>query len=382
MVKPLHILHSVISLDTGGLERVVLDLVRAGVRRGDRIGVLCLEREGALANEARGAGAEVRCLEKPPGRDKRVRVVAANLISKLRPSVVHTHQIGPAWYVSKAARAMGIPVVHTEHGDPFARAHRMRDKIKQRLLYFQTARWLSRFCCVSASVARMMKQFHTVPSDIIEVIINGVNAAVSVGDAARMELRDRYSIPHSAYVVGTVARLNEVKRLDMLLDAFSNVSKQHTDCYLIIVGDGPERSKLEDLARASDLTERVRFVGFQPEPEAFYRAMDVFALTSRSEGTPVSLLEAWSAGLPVVCTAVGGIADLVTNSLNGRLVKSGDVVAFSRALSWCVAHPELAMKLGARGRSLVNESYSLERMAECYADCYNRVLAVATAGEA
>lgn len=367
-----------LSLDVGGLERIVIDLVRIGHRRGDRVSVICLEKEGNLAELAEKAGATVHCLRKPPGRRPEILPVAASLLASLRPDVLHTHQIGPAWYLSQIARSFRVPLIHTEHGDPFARASRPLQIAKLRLFYAQTARRLRLFCCVSNDIAAAMGRFRTVPSRLLTVVPNGIRTDEQDGLPAPEQVRAQWSIPKEGLVVGTVGRLDEVKRQDLLLEAFAKVAGRYADSFLMLVGDGPERANLERKVSLLGLQDRVRFAGFQREPEAYYRAMDLFALTSRSEGLPVSLLEAWAASKPVLCTAVGGIPAVVTDGVDGKLVPSGDMGAIVAALSLLMEDPDRRRRMGEAGRKKVLASYSLDRMADAYRSRYDQVRCMRT----
>jgi glycosyltransferase involved in cell wall biosynthesis len=366
----------VLSLDVGGLERIVIDLVRIGHRRGDRVSVICLEKEGNLAEVAEKAGATVHCLRKPPGRRPEVIPVAASLLASLRPDVLHTHQIGPAWYMSQVARSFRIPLIHTEHGDPFARASRPLRIAKLRLFYAQTARRLRLFCCVSQDIAKVMGRFRTVPSRLLAVVPNGIRTDEVEGLPTPEQVRAQWTIPKDALVLGTVGRLDEVKRQDLLLEAFRKVADRHATSYLLLVGDGPERANLERKVSLLGLQDRVRFAGFQREPEAYYRAMDLFALTSRSEGLPVSLLEAWAASKPILCTAVGGIPAVVTDGVDGKLVSSGDVDATAAAMGHLMEDSDRRRRMGEAGRKKVLASYSLDRMADAYRSRYDQIRCV------
>ncbi|HNS95858.1 MAG TPA: glycosyltransferase [Polyangiaceae bacterium] len=369
MSQSLHVTHAVLSLDVGGLERIVLDLARIGVQRGDRVTVICLEKQGELAPIAQRFGAEIHCLDKPAGRHLEIIPKAASFLQRARPQIIHTHQIGPAWYLGQVAASFGIPLIHTEHGDPFARAKRLWNIAKLRWLYRQSSRWLRRFCCVSHPIAQTMRRFHTVPNSLLTVVPNGIRTDAPPQMPSRSQIRAQWSIPQDVPVIGTVGRLDEVKRQDLLIDAFARIAPDHP-CHLLLVGDGPERNKLEQRSRSWGLESRIHFTGFQTQPEAFYRAMDIFALTSRSEGLPVSLLEAWSAEKPAVCTAVGGIPSILTHGVHGRLVPSGNVEAMANALRWCLQKPQKAMDMGRRGRAVVLAQYSLDHMADTYREHY------------
>jgi glycosyltransferase involved in cell wall biosynthesis len=369
---PLHVAHAVLSLDVGGLERIVIDLIRAGIGEGDRVSVIGLEKDGSLAQTAKQLGAQIHCLHKAPGRRPEIVPHVASLLAGLRPDVLHTHQIGPAWYLSQVAPSFKIPLLHTEHGNPFARAHSSVAVMKQRLLYAQTSRRLGLFCCVSQDIAKAMARFRTVPRRLLDVIPNGISTDEPRGLASAPEIRAQWDIPSDAMVIGTVGRLDEVKRQDLLIDAFSQL-EPGANRYLLLVGDGPERGRLEHRVMDLGLQDRIRFTGFQSQPEAYYRAMDVFVLTSRSEGLPLSLLEAWAAGKPAVCTAVGGIVGVVSDGIDAMLVPSGDAKKVAMALNQLLKDPSRGHRMGQAGHKKVLETYSLERMASAYRIRYEKL---------
>jgi glycosyltransferase involved in cell wall biosynthesis len=166
-----------------------------------------------------------------------------------------------------------------------------------------------------------------------------------------------------------------VKRQDLLIRAVSKLQATIPDLHLLLGGDGPERQKLVDLTRQLGLIPRVHFLGYQPFPEQYLSIMDVFALTSRSEGFPVSLLEAWVAGVAVVCSAVGGIPDIVTPECDGLLFSPEDEAMFVSSLARLIADNGLRERLAAAGKRTVRERYSLERMASQYESRYRSLLA-------
>lgn len=378
MPDPLHVVHAVLSLDVGGLERIVVSLVRAGVARGQRVTVVCVERPGQFAKEAEAAGGAVVSLDKPPGRLSEFVGRAAALLHDLRPNVIHTHQIGATWYLGPPARHLEIPVLHTEHGNHFARARSWTEAFKSRLLYRQAGGFVDRFCCVSSEIAASVSRWRTVPRRKVEVVPNGIDTGPPPGMTPPDKVRTTLGIPLGAPVVGTVGRLNEVKRQDLLVRAVAGLRGRFPDVRLLLVGDGLERANLGRLADALGVGERVHFAGYQPCPEKFLRAMTVFALTSRTEGFPVSLLEAWAAGVPVVATAVGGIPDVVTDGVNARLVPSGQEAALIATLTDVLSDPVAAAALGRSGREEVSARYSLDRIAGEYERHYRELIATKT----
>jgi glycosyltransferase involved in cell wall biosynthesis len=373
---PLHIAHGVLSLDVGGLERIVLNLTRTAIRKGHRVSILCVEKLGTLAAEAEAIGANVRSLEKPSGRHPDFVHRAKSVLDDWNPDVIHSHQIGAAWYLGQAARQIGrIPVLHTEHGNEFSRAANWRQSMKSRLFMYQTAKFIDRFCCVSAEIARAVTRWRTVPTSKVEVIANGIETEWGDDLPLPESIRASLGIPASARVIGTVGRLAEVKRQDLLIRAIAVLKNTFPDVRLLLVGDGDQRTRLETLAGELDVTDRIHFAGYQSRPEEYLRAMDIFALTSRSEGFPVSLLEAWVAGLPIVCSAVGGIPDVVTHERNGLLFPSGDETALVAHFTRLLNDPAFGRSLGDDGNRTVRNLYSLNRVADVYEQHYRTLIA-------
>lgn len=370
----IHVVHGVLSLDLGGLERLVLDLIKTGRDKGYRNSVVCLDRPGLLAQAAAALGAEVHCLGKESERSLATGR-AAELFDLIKPDVLHTHQIGALWHLGRAARARGVAIVHTEHSDHVGLARGWRGKLKSRWWWYAAGRLAQRFCCVSEDIARSARRWGTVRSDKLVVIPNGVDTDLYAAAKQRAGIRHALAIPEDARVIGTVGRLNEVKRQDLLVRAFARVHAQRAGIWLLLVGEGPERSRLEHLANELGIFGRTVFTGYQSRTEHFLSAMDVFALSSRHEGLPLALLEAWAAGLPVVSSAVGGIPRVVEDGRSGLLFESGNEAALARALTRLLDQPQLAAELGAAGKARVAAQYSLQRMADGYEHQYHAALA-------
>jgi glycosyltransferase involved in cell wall biosynthesis len=220
-----------------------------------------------------------------------------------------------------------------------------------------------------------MRQWETVPASRIMVVPNGIDTKVYGDRLRRNELRQRLGLCHGgaaadAVVIGSVGRLSEVKRQDLLLRAVASLTESFPQLRLLLVGDGPERQRLEELAAKLGIAERTVFAGYQANPEEYLAAMDLFALTSRHEALPLALLEAWASGLPVVASAVGGIPKVVEQGRTGLLFPSGDCQALVASLRNVLSDKGLASKLARAGVAEVQAKYSLQQMAENYGKQY------------
>jgi glycosyltransferase involved in cell wall biosynthesis len=160
----------------------------------------------------------------------------------------------------------------------------------------------------------------------------------------------------------------------LLIRGFARVRQRFPKSRLLLVGDGPVRNDLEGLVRSLALTDAVHFAGYQAQPVQFLEAMDVFALTSRSEGMPLAVLEAWASGLPVVASAVGGLPSLIADGQTGLLFPFPNEGALAAAIEQLLANPDRARQFGRAGQRHVRAHYSLDHVAAKYEDQYRELL--------
>src|SRR4051812_6746718 len=318
---PLHVVHVVLSLNVGGLERNVVNQVREGQKLGQKVSIVCLDEPGALAPRVESMGATVVALGRPPGLRPGMVLRTRKALSALRPDVVHTHQIATLLYGAAAARLLRVPlVVHTEHTREL-----YTTRLRTRLLGRIGARSCDVFYCLTEDMAKQVRDTGVAPAAKVRTIHNGIDIGHFTETLGkRSAVRESLGVPSDAPLIGTVGRLNEVKRQDVLIRAFARLRRQFDRAHLILVGDGPSRAELEKLVGDLGLGACVHFTGYQPSSGPYLQAMDVFSMTSRSEGMPQAMLEASVVGVPVVASRVGGIPELVEDGRTGILVEFGD----------------------------------------------------------
>lgn len=191
----------------------------------------------------------------------------------------------------------------------------------------------------------------------------------------RLEARRALGLDGEGPVVGVVAYLREDKGLEVLLRAMPEILLHSRDSVLVIVGEGPLRSRLEAVARGLNLQDAVRFAGLREDVPDLLAAFDVFCLPSlRNEGVPQSVLQAAAAGLPVVSTAVGGIPEAVAHGRTGIVVPPGDAGELAGAISGLLADPANGRRLGTAGRQRVSTSFSIEHMLDLTEEAYESAL--------
>jgi glycosyltransferase involved in cell wall biosynthesis len=376
MPEPLRVTHVVLSLDCGGLERVVLSLAGAGRELDQDVSVLCLERPGTLAPQAEAMGAPVTSVDKPPGLRWDTTDRVREVLRRFRPDVVHTHQMTALLYAGRAARRERVPVVHTEHNN--VASHQSKSwprRLRTGLLWRCAGRYADRFCGVSREVVEAAGAYGTIRRRKLAHIPNGIDtAAFAAVEVDRPAVRAALGVAPDAPVVGTVGRLVEVKQQGVLIRAFAQILPEFLAARLVLVGDGPLRAELEGLTRSLGLGAAAVFAGYRPDPERYLTAMDVFALPSRAEAMPLVLPEAWAAGLPCVASRVGGIPDLVEDGKTGLLVEPGDVNGLAARLRQLLADPPAARAMGQAGRAVARARYDVTVMAGAYDRTYRELL--------
>jgi glycosyltransferase involved in cell wall biosynthesis len=369
----MRVAHVVLSLDVGGLERVIIELVREGHQLGQEVSVICLERRGLLADQVEAAGGRVIALAKRPGLKPGMVGEIGAVLGELRPDVVHTHQIGALVYAGPAARRLGIrAVVHTEHTNNLSMPTSRGRRLRMRVLWWYAARYAARFLCVSEDIAVAARA--VVAAERVGVVTNGIDTAAFGHKGDRTWVRQQLGIPLDAAVVGTLGRLNEVKCQDVLIRAFAVVRGQIRTAHLLLIGDGPQRVALETLVSELALTDCVHFAGYQSRPQCFLQAIDVFALPSRLEGMPLAVLEAWAAHVPVIASRVGGVPKVVRDGETGILFESGDQRGLEAAILRILSDDDEAKRYADAGLVRVLSEFDSRSMARNYRSQYLRVL--------
>lgn len=189
-------------------------------------------------------------------------------------------------------------------------------------------------------------------------------------DAHRRALLAELKRPSSSCIIGCVGRLNPVKQHQVLIETFARIVPKNPDACLVIVGDGSERSHLIDLAAQHGITESVYFLGTRNDVPSLLAGMDIFALTSASEGYSLALVEASAAGLPIIASDVGGNSEIVTDGVTGKIFPPGDIDYCANQLQELAASSVLRERMGTKARSWALEHASLQTMATAYEMLY------------
>lgn len=375
-----HVTRVVTRLNVGGPARHALILSRELETRGfhtELITGAAGTREGILPPEG-VAHSRIPTLKRAidPLSDIRAARALTNLLRLQQPDIVHTHMAKAGTLGRVAARRAGVPIVlHTFHG------HVLDEYFSGPVsnLFAATERYLSRrsdaLIAVSPSVRDFLlglgvgepAQWHVIPvglelKDLLE------------RTPLKPEARKRLGLPIDGQAVGIVGRLVPIKDHETFLEAARKVAAGRPETLFVVAGDGEWRARLETKAREM-LGDRVRFLGWVFDLPVLYGALDVVALSSRNEGTPVALIEAGAASKPVVATRVGGVPDVVRHPVTGMLVSSGDADGMAKHLLRLLEDKEQAGAMGAAAREWVRSRFSSERLVQDMVRLYTELLA-------
>lgn len=355
----IRVLHLIKSLNRGGAETLLAEGLRFADRERFELSYGFFNpRLDALASTLAANGARVTCFEAAGmvsmlGRISRV----VRHLRELRVDLLHCHLPTSGAVGRVAGRVAGVPVVYTEHNKPE--------------WYRRPTFWLNsctyglqeHVIAVSASVEDSIRR-HIRPRVPVTVIRNGIDVgSFTRGEHDGLAVRERFGIPSDAPVVGNVAALIPQKRLDEWIDAARSIRQHHPSTRFLLIGEGPLQPMLVERIAATGLQDAVYLCGVQADVRQYLAAMDIYMMSSAYEGLPVALLEAMAMRCAPVCTAVGGIPEVIREGRSGFLTKPGKPGQLADRVGKLLASPGLLREVAAEARLAVASDFGMERMA-------------------
>lgn len=359
------VLQVVWSLEVGGMERVVMHLLKGLPAQGCAAEVVTLGGAGGLAGDL-VPGVKHWEMRKAPGLDLKLARDLARLARTTGADVLHAHNTVSQLYAVMASLFTRCPVVVTLHGANYGGSERHR-----RLRRILAARCAAT-ACVSRDALAAARDLDHIPASRLHLVYNGIDVQeMRAARAERQAARRELGLEADDQAIISVGRLSAEKDYATLLRALAALPGPR----LFLVGHGPVRDELEDLAHELGLQERVAFLGERTDVPRLLAACDLFALSSLTEGISMALLEAMAGGLPVAATAVGGTPELVIPEETGLLAPPSEPAALAQAMGELLGDPERSQAYGQAGAKRVAERFSLEAMAKAYAELYRLGLA-------
>jgi glycosyltransferase involved in cell wall biosynthesis len=359
------------TLHVGGAEVLAAQMARR-LREAYRFVFVCLDALGTLGEELRADGFPVEVVGRGSGIDWRCPFRLAKILRRERVDLIHAHQYTPFFY-GLLARLLyrRSPVLFTEHGRHFPDYRRPKRVLANRLLVERRDRIIG----VGEAVRQALIRHEGLPAERVGVIYNGINTThFASGNHDRQAIRREMDVAPEAFVMLLVARLDYLKDHATAVRTLRRVVQRRPEARLVLVGEGPEREKIQSLVADCQLTSHVRFLGLRKDVDRLLKATDLFLLTSISEGIPLTVLEAMAAGLPVVATQVGGLGEIIEDGKTGWLAPSGDDAALAERILHLAEDTDLRQKMGRLGQERARSTFSESQMHAGYLELYREML--------
>jgi glycosyltransferase involved in cell wall biosynthesis len=355
------------SLDRCGAEKQLVLLATGLPRDQFEVHVCALTRGGPLEQPLRDADVPVTIIGKSWKIDPTAYQRLKRHIARLQPDLVHTWLFAANAYGRLAAGAAGVRHILAGERcvDPWKQWHELA---LDRYLARHTERIVT-----NSSGVRDFYVARGLSADKFVVIPNGVAPWVSAGSSSRAEILAELGLPPEARLIAAVNRLWPQKRVKDLIWAADLLKIVNPFSHLLVIGDGPQRWRLERYRDQCEIRDRVHFLGQRDDVPRLLPHCDCLWLGSGYEGQSNAILEAMSAGLPVIATDIAGNRDLVVPQETGYLVPIGDRAAFAKWTQLLLGDPELARRLGAAGRQRVRSEFSVEKMVARHAALYREL---------
>jgi glycosyltransferase involved in cell wall biosynthesis len=372
-VNSLRILQMIPDLRVGGAERVAVTLSNGLAEAGHEVLLVAIKAGGPQAQQVRtdlGVKLLVLGIQRASIRHplrfwtdmRALRRQLDDILREFRPDVVQTHIPEDDLLASDCVRRTGIgvhlPLIHSLqfhlHRKKMDFRGRMRLKMFARMAANASAIWV-----VSAAVGLVVRQLTGLASERIKVLHNGLDLRPYEQLPGKVEARAQLGLPEAGPMIGAVGRLHPAKNFPLLVRASKDLLRNQPQAHFFLVGEGPERARIEAEISAQGVKSAWTLLGMRPDVPTCLAAADYFVQASDWEGFPVAVIEAMAANLPIVATEVAGISEVLEDQVNGLLIPVGGQAELALALDQLIRKPEIAQSLAAEAKNLAWSHYNL-----------------------
>ena len=341
--------------------------------------ICILFNDGMLANKLQDLNIKTMILDEKKYNSFQMLIKLIKICKKLKPAIVHVHHnkehlIG---FFATLLSGYKAPLIRTIHGkskvpDHILGIQRIRSKIVNYLDQILTKFFTTRIIAVSKDIANDFKK--TIDSKKIVHIYNAINIDPGGFPLKDAQLyRESFNIKNDFWI-GTAARLVEVKNLELLIEAGRLLEQKEVPFKISIFGDGPLFNKLKSIIKEYQLESVIFMHGFEKNMTSIISSFDVFILSSKHEGLPMALLEAMSLETPVICTAVGGMKEVIIDGANGLLVTPDDPKEMADAVIRLKNDPDLSRRLTQNAKKTIEQEFSIDRNIKKLLSIYDQLL--------
>jgi len=358
------ILHLTYHMGIGGTEQVIFQLVKNADDDIFENSIVCIEGEiGPIGQQLQESGTTFHVLNRVPGFDTNLIKAIRKIIKTESIDIVHCHQYTPYVYGVIASLFSTCKVVFTEHG----RFHPDRYSWKRRMVNPLLGLTTSSITAISEATKNALAEFEWFRRRSIKVVYNGIKSTAA---STKYRHQNDLGLTSNNIVFGTITRFDTIKNLPMMVNAFAQVHSEHAHARLLLVGDGDERSDIESLVSKLGINDAVIFTGFQTDTKKYMSMIDVYVLSSFSEGTSMTLLEAMSFSTCCIVTAVGGNVEIIEDRKNGYIVESDNTQQLSNTMSKLIDDKHARDQMGNAAKKTFDQKFDLNQMVQSYKEIY------------
>lgn len=371
------IAHVIYRLQVGGLENGLVNLINNMPEEKYRHVIICLTEITSFKERIKNDSVEYYTLEKKAGNDLGSHYRLWKLLRKIRPVIMHTRNIGTIEY-SLTGKLAGVKYcIHGEHGRDMTDI----DGSNYKYIYIRRilSPFINKFIALSGDLENWLIKKVKIPKRKVLQLYNGVDTNIFFPDINRKsKLTDKYTKKLKEFKIGTVGRFSAEKDQLTLVKAFKSLlSKnglQHINFRLILIGEGPLKSKIIDLLHKSGIEDKTEMPGESKDIPSHLRNFDIFVLPSLGEGISNTILEAMACGLPVIATNVGGNPELVKDGQTGFLVGPANPEEIAEKLYFYINNPDVLLSHGKKARDRAENTFGLDKMVEKYVNVYDSLI--------
>lgn len=366
--RKITVAHVVLSLEIGGMETVIANIARNIDHDLYRLLIICVSTIGPIGYELRNKGIKVIQLPRMP------RIISflypkvlIDILRAEKADILHCHS--GCWYKAAiAGKFAGVKgIIYTEHG-------RQVPDYKSTIFFDRAVSKITDYVVpVSKNLSNYFKKIIKIDSRKIYEINNGIDTDYFSPQKKDKELLEKLGITDDALMIGNIARLAPVKDHIALIKAFALTEKHCPDIRLLIIGDGPERANLEKLVTELNLSNKITLLGFRRNIKGILSVLDLFILSSISEGISITILEAMACGKPVIATDVGGNSEIIAEGVSGFLVPPKDIKAMAEKITFFYDDRSVGKSIGRRAREYVIGNFSVQEMTLNYEKLYREL---------
>ena len=334
--------------------------------------ILCLDEPGTWASIAKQRGIPVYSLNRRPGIDWKIPGKLKAFAKKNRIDLFHAHQYTP-WFYAVLSRIIypRVKLLFQEHGRHYPEIKKTKRKLINRSIF----QHMTAACtAVSKDIKHRLVFYEGIAPIKIKTIYNGVHPINQCSLSKLQGFREKFNFKSTDVVMGTIGRMDPIKNLPLFLEGFKGLTQKYSNLKGLIVGDGPLMPFIKTRIKQLGLEHHIVLTGFRSDATLLVQMMDIFTLTSFSEGTSMALLEAMACGIPAIVTDVGGNPEIVEDQKTGWVVPSNDLNGLKSALKDAISNPEKRIAMGKAAKKRYKTQFTFEIMLKSYQKLYGNIL--------